>query len=128
MKALILSGLLYLLGISIMLYFRPALMFKETGEWKEFGIGRDGDDFTPFPFWLFVFVWAITSYIIVRTILRIIDIFDTVSPHMEVTNITRRNRIQEELLPGYYILNTAATKRGAPKYIYYGKEPPTDFM
>jgi hypothetical protein len=126
MKALILSGLIYLLGISIILFFRPALMFKDSGEWKEFGIGRDREDFTPFPFWLFVFVWAITSYVIVRIILKIVDVFDTVSPHIEVRNTTHRNK--DELVPGYYILNTAATKRGSPKYIYYGKEPPVDFM
>lgn len=122
MKALLLSGLLYLLGISIILYFRPALMFKETGEWKEFGIGRDREDFTPFPFWLFVFIWAIVSYIIVRIILRLVDTFDTVPVRSNM-----KSRVQEELVPGYYILNAAATKRGAPRYVYYGKEPPMDF-
>jgi hypothetical protein len=126
MKALLLSGLLYLLGISIILYFRPALMFKETGEWKEFGIGRDREDFTPFPFWMFVFIWAIVSYIIVRIILRLVDTFDTV-PMNTITRSNTRGVQQEELVPGYYILNAAATKRGAPRYVYYGKEPPMDF-
>lgn len=149
MKVLIVSGLIYLLGISIVLFFRPAIMFNDKGEWKEFGIGRDQSHFTPFPFWMFVFLWAISSYIIARLIFKLVDIFNTNATTVSInTNSNKRNirknsiiespqeelftdnispsTDRKELIPGYYILNTTSLKRGSPKYIYYGKKPPVD--
>lgn len=134
MKILIVSGLLYLLGIAILLFFRPAIMFNSKGEWKEFGIGRDKDKFTPFPFWLFVFVWAIFSYLITRLLFKIINNVDT-SIESTIINVNKRNRTQynndvvqeqQELMPGFYILNTASAKKGVPKYVYYGTTPPSE--
>ena len=52
---------LYIFGISIVLYLRPALMFGQGGDWKEFGIGR-GEQRTVIPFWLFSIFWAFISY------------------------------------------------------------------
>lgn len=40
-------------------------MFHSDGTWKEFGIGRNPDRYTWFPFWIFALVWAIVSYIII---------------------------------------------------------------
>lgn len=51
----------YIFGIAIVLYLRPALMFKPGGSWKEFGIGR-GETHTVLPFWLFAIFWAFMSY------------------------------------------------------------------
>lgn len=130
MKILIVSGLLYLLGIAIVLFFRPAIMFNSKGEWKEFGIGRDKDTFTPFPFWLFVFVWAIFSYLIVRFLFKIINGFNT-SIENTIINVNKKSTIpfeqeHQELMPGFYILNTASAKKGVPKYVYYGTAPPLE--
>lgn len=138
MKILLISGLLYLLGIAIVLFFRPAIMFNSKGEWKEFGIGRDKDKFTPFPFWLFVFVWAIFSYIMVRLLFKIINGFNS-SIENTIINVNKKNRIQynteintdvvqeqQKLMPGFYILNTASAKKGVPKYVYYGTQPPLE--
>lgn len=52
---------IYILGIAVILYLRPALMFKPGGSWKEFGIGR-GETHTVLPFWLFAIFWAFMSY------------------------------------------------------------------
>jgi hypothetical protein len=52
---------IYILGIALILYLRPALMFKPGGSWKEFGIGR-GETHTVLPFWLFAIFWAFMSY------------------------------------------------------------------
>jgi hypothetical protein len=60
MRGLLLSTVVYLLGVAAVLYFRPHLMFYRDGRWKEFGI----EDGTMFPFWLFCIVWAIASYLI----------------------------------------------------------------
>jgi hypothetical protein len=68
MSLLIYSGLLYLVGISIVLAFKPLLMFSKDGNWKEFGIGRSKERYTWMPFWLFAILWAIVSYTIVLVI------------------------------------------------------------
>lgn len=60
MRGLLLSTVVYLVGVAAVLYFRPHLMFYRDGRWKEFGI----EDGTMFPFWLFCIVWAIASYLI----------------------------------------------------------------
>jgi|LauGreDrversion4_2_1035121.scaffolds.fasta_scaffold839711_1 hypothetical protein len=65
------SGVLYLIGISIVLVLRPALMFDEQGVWKEFRIGGDKQKYTWMPFWLFAIVWAVTSFVIVSLMARV---------------------------------------------------------
>jgi len=52
---------IYIFGVSAVLYFRPQLMFKPSGTWKEFGVGR-GEERTVVPFWLFAVFWAFISY------------------------------------------------------------------
>jgi hypothetical protein len=68
MSLLIYSGLLYLLGISILLYFKPEIMFTKEGSWKEFGLGRNHEQYTWMPFWLFSIIWAFVSYVIILVI------------------------------------------------------------
>ena len=62
MRTLLLSGILYLIGVIIALLVRPAIMFNENGQWKEFGM--ISIEHTIFPFWMFCIVWAVISYMI----------------------------------------------------------------
>ena len=98
-------------------------MFTDKGEWKEFGIGRDRAYFTPFPFWMFVFLWALLSYLVSRILFKIID-------KVDIVTTVQPNKIGEppgDLTPGYYVLNKNSARRGAPRYVYYGKTAPPDF-
>jgi hypothetical protein len=52
---------IYIFGIATVLFLKPKIMFGESGERKEFGIGR-GERRTVFPFWLFSIFWAFISY------------------------------------------------------------------
>ena len=55
---------IYIIGIAIVLFLRPNIMFRPgKGTWKEFGISNTGS-YTVFPFWLFTLVWAILSYVL----------------------------------------------------------------
>jgi len=147
MSLLIYSGLLYLLGISIVLVLKPELMFSKDGNWKEFGLGRNKQKYTWMPFWLFAIVWAITSYIIILVIAsntglggvsNNIDItvqnesiepqnvsMKAMTPVLPENSVKKRPSSQDEMKPGYYILDANETvKRGIPKYIYLGPEAP----
>jgi hypothetical protein len=112
-------------------------MFRKDGSWKEFGIGRNPEFYTWLPFWLFAMVWAILSYLIVllfagaNVLPGISAVEDVSAPQLtELANASasvRKKVVQavEELRPGYYILNAEETARkGVPKYIYLGPEPP----
>lgn len=137
MRILLYSGLLYLLGIGIVLALKPSLMFADDGGWKEFGLGRNPERYTWFPFWLFVLLWAILSFFFIQLlatmgVLRGIEwtAIERVesTPTMEESNIASRpkarSRAPPELKPGYYMLNTEGTAtEGIPKYIYIGPTP-----
>lgn len=146
MTLLIYAGLLYLIGISIVLILKPDLMFAKDGSWKEFGLGRSKHKYTWLPFWLFAISWAIISYIIVLIIASAtglagvsnnIDV-PVQNNSIEPENISMKsiqgsfnNTSKKQLIPtndmkpGYYILNTNETmKKGIPKYIYLGPESP----
>lgn len=147
MSLLIYAGLLYLLGISVVLILKPELMFAKDGTWKEFGLGRNKHKYTWMPFWLFSIMWAIVSYIIILVIASStglggvsnnIDIpiqNDSIEPeNVSMKSMTpvlppnmpkKRPTSVDEMKPGYYILDTNETmKRGIPKYIYLGPEAP----
>lgn len=135
MSLLIYSGLLYLIGISVILAFKPLLMFSKDGKWKEFGIGRSRERYTWMPFWLFAIMWAIISYTIVLIIagnsglngtnqsMNIVDAEDNME---ELANLTKsKSSNKPSLKKGYYILNVNETiKNGSPQYIYLGPEAP----
>lgn len=144
MTLLIYSGLLYLLGISIILYFKPELMFSKEGNWKEFGLGRNKEKYTWLPFWLFAIMWAMMSYIIVLVIATHTGLagvnyekeINVVNEEIEVENVSHKTlsnktslkkniKSAEDLKEGYYILDTNETmKQGVPKYIYLGPQAP----
>ncbi len=146
MSLLIYSGLLYLLGISIVLILKPQLMFAKDGTWKEFGLGRNKQKYTWMPFWLFAISWAIVSYIIVLIIASStglggvtnnVDVpvqNDSLEPEnvsiksmtpVLPNNLKKKPTSVNEMKPGYYILDANETiKRGVPKYIFLGPEAP----
>ncbi len=142
---MILSAVLYLLGVAALLLFRPALMFRKDGSWKEFG--TLSDEHSIFPFWLFCIVWAIVSYLI--TLLIVGEYTgatevecagavataatsamlapveespeDLVEPLPLKTKTRRSNIIDKSLEEGYHMLNENATlKKGTPQYVYVG--------
>lgn len=145
MTLLIYSGLLYLLGISIVLYFKPELMFSKEGNWKEFGLGRNNEKYTWLPFWLFAIMWAMMSYIIVLVIASHTGLggvnqyeneINVVNEEIDIENVSqkvlsnktsmkKKLKSTNDLKEGYYILDANETmKQGVPKYIYLGPTAP----
>ena len=151
MRILLYSMVLYLTGIAILLWVRPALMFKKNGEWKEFGMNNS--DTTIFPFWLFCTVWAVVTYALVSSLVTE-DYMDLMNSASTASSIIAAVEIpspappptpvklnSEELAtasaaevpeentakPGYYKLSeTVLKKKGVPRYIYIGPEKPED--
>jgi hypothetical protein len=147
MTLLIFSGLLYLVGISVVLVLKPEFMFAKDGKWKEFGLGRNQENYTWMPFWLFAIMWSILSYIIVLVIASSTGLggvtnktdVPVVKELIEPENIsnkgmktpvtfaenTKRVSAPTDMKSGYYILDVnETTKKGIPKYIYLGPEAP----
>lgn len=137
----LIAGVVYLVGVAVILYIRPASMFTPEGAWKEFGIGQREDRYTPFPFWMFCLVWAILSYVAVISLAPVIsgiqmsgkELGDDVLEGAEDTayevfapmRSAGRNNSPKTLPKGYYVLNKKATKlSGMPKYVYLGAEEP----
>jgi hypothetical protein len=132
MKLLLYAGLLYLAGISLLILVQPSLVFREDGSWKEFGVGRDPNHYTWMPFWLFAVLWALLSYMIILMIAGA-----NMLPGVQTLEETTSEEMIESLSPrikkrvfasmdqeGYYMLNTEATGKGAPKYVYLGAAAP----
>lgn len=137
MRTLLLGAILYLLGVAVILFFRPRLMFHPDGRWKEFG--TVSPDHTVFPFWLFCILWAAVAYPISllgtgefsgpKSILSPAEPpEDLIMPLPPKTR--SRSAIQEidnagNMKPGYYVLDTKEIRKsGIPKYIYMGAEVP----
>lgn len=129
MRLLIFSGVLYLVGVAIVLMMRPELMFTQDGIWKEFGIGRSPETHTWMPFWLFCILWALLSYIMTVMFADWGLLPGLWVSHVEVDAPAPRakgiNAINKGPKPGYYMLNTEGTGvEGVPKYIYLGPAAP----
>jgi len=148
MRRLLAAGLLYLIGISIVLTIKPSTMFTEEGVWKEFGIGRNPNTHTWMPFWLFAVLWALVCYILATVFLSLLypehmqevkgstkrrisvvdDVMDIDAEDLEpvIPKSRRRKAAAMEMADGYYILNREATEAagGVPKYVYLGKALP----
>ncbi len=150
MRTLLLSAVLYLLGVALVLLFRPTLMFHKDGRWKEFGTVSHLH--TVFPFWMFCILWAIMSYIItfllvgeykeVKVAAGVVSasasgalLQETEPPEDLVQPLPTKQRKNSTappantgantMKPGYYILDKRELKRsGVPKYIYIGDAPP----
>jgi hypothetical protein len=135
MRVLLLSGLLYLLGVAIVLSLKPSFMFTADGAWKEFGIGRNPEKYTVFPFWMFAVTWAVVSFFMIQ-LLATLGVLPGVEwtriesvPAASGESVSSRGRKSgpQELKPGYYMLNTEGTAaEGVPKYIYIGSAPAED--
>jgi len=146
MRILVFAGLLYLIGISVVLFLKPSLMFGKDGKWKEFGLGRNPETHTWMPFWLFAITWSILSYIIVLTLSSSSGLIENKTevevvkesiepenvsmkgmktPNAFVEEIKKKPSASDEMKSGYYILDVNETmKKGIPKYIYLGPEAP----
>ena len=138
MRVLLYSAVLYLLGITIVLYMRPKQMFHHDGRWKEFGV--NGIDTTWVPFWLFCIVWAVVAYAIVRLLYseapvevvkpRAKPVEEPLSPLPVPEATATPEQVKENSAqgkPGYYKLDEAVMKeKGVPRYIYVGEEKPAD--
>lgn len=130
MRVLLYSAVLYLTGVALVLYFRPSLMFKHDGRWKEFGV--DGVDTTYFPFWLFCIVWAVVAHGIIHIVYSDVDNSSpatiAATTAASIPSLTQRVvEPTEEAKPGYYKLDSSLMKRkGVPRYIYVGQEVPQD--
>ena len=137
-----------MVGIAVVLLLKPSFMFTPNGDWKEFGIGRSPASHTWLPLWLFAILWAMISYIIAILIVSVVyksstvstaSTLSTVSTVSNISSFSPVNVIQQvnrsdlvpevikrskksELVPGYYMLNSAATEAagGIPKYVYLG--------
>lgn len=141
MKTFLTAGFLYLIGVSVVLLVKPSTMFMPNGDWKEFGIGRNPATHTWMPVWLFMFLWAMISYIIALIIENIFfkSVSDTVSNTINIDEIheneyisqkqrphvipNMRSNRKNDFMPGYYMLNKS-TSDDMPKYVYIGKELP----
>lgn len=135
---------IYILGIALVLFFRPHAMFRPGGTWKEFGIGR-GENHSLFPFWLFAIFWAFISYglgLVIMSQFAVMAIgvpeqgpsIQQMGPpvpqmqqqmaapqqHAFIKPVSSMMGLQENSTPGYYVLQNGPQ----PKYIYYGTEPP----
>ena len=137
MKLLLYAGFLYLIGIAIILLVQPGLMFREDGVWKEFGMGRNPERYTWMPFWLFSILWAVLSYMILLLMasanilpgIRALTDITVNETEYEINDMAPVGNAKAKARgggakPGYYILNSQASRNGAPKYIYLGPEAP----
>ncbi len=145
MRVLLLSAILYLLGVALVLFYRPKSMFSADGSWKEFG--TQSPDRTLFPFWLFCILWGVLSYLIVNLfVTEPVGTAATVATAVTTTVVPSSS--PDELMPlppktkgrnadaivaeaaagnmkpGYYVLDRKGSRiAGVPKYVYVGTEP-----
>jgi hypothetical protein len=122
------AGILYMVGVAVVLFLKPTIMFTPDGTWKEFGIGKGTEEYTTFPFWMFCLVWAFLAFTIVLFLepsspllpSPTINSRSPYAPYVETHDLN-----QPELPKGYYVLNKKATAlSGVPKYVYLGPEEP----
>jgi hypothetical protein len=128
MSVLWIAFVIYIIGVAIVLFIRPNVMFQPGGgTWKEFGLSNTGS-YTVFPFWMFTLAWAVLSYafatlgsvFFASIALRSSD--SNMSMFTPVSKEIPEPALSSERLPGYYVLKTPAV--GQPQYVYYGTEPP----
>ena len=122
MKLLLYAGLVYLAGVSLLILLQPSLVFRDDGTWKEFGVGRNSDHYT----WMPLIVLMVAGANMLPGITAVEDVSvntgeelaESLSPRMKKRVFASMDQ------EGYYMLNTEATGKGAPKYVYLGPAPP----
>jgi hypothetical protein len=144
MTVIVIAIAIYILGVAAVLFFRPAFMFNEqTGTWKEFGLAKS-EAYTLLPFWMFVILWAIVSYVggtyaaiffgglalqslpsdvVEANLSNVLKPISKSVPSIPVSAVEAA-KSPSSTAPGYYILETP--KSGPPKYIYFGTSPPSE--
>jgi hypothetical protein len=149
MSAVWYSLVIYIIGISVVLFVRPAFMFHPNGTWKEFGLSNTANH-TMMPFWMFVLVWAILSFaganliqiFLASTVLQSMGpaIREPLLQPISATPVstpmpapmpapvpvpTTISSLQSNAnkVPGYYVLDRVLNPE--PRYVYWGPEPPT---
>jgi hypothetical protein len=116
-----------MLGVAVVLFLKPTIMFTPDGTWKEFGIGKGTEEYTTFPFWMFCLVWAFLAFTIIvflepsaPSAASASGVMASAQSYVETHDLN-----QPELPKGYYVLNKKATAlSGIPKYVYLGPEEP----
>jgi hypothetical protein len=56
---------IYLFVVAIFLYIKPAVIFDKDGNIRNFGTDEESDNVTLFPLWLWIFAFAVVSYLTV---------------------------------------------------------------
>ena len=117
---------IYIIGVAIVLYIRPGIMFREDGgAWREFGLSGKGGH-TVFPFWLFAVVWAFLSYTIATIGAIMFARIAMMSLRPSSSNIHPISELKPPVepiaTPGYYVLDQ--TQAGPPRYVYFGQSLP----
>ena len=123
MSVLYIAFGMYIIGIGIVLYVRPSIMFQHS-TWKEFGL-NNSQSHTVFPFWMFTLIWAIISYAIATlaslTIAQVVLRSTQLQPNLGTPQMmTPISQVSQS--PGYYVMDTIGR---TPKYVYFGTSPPT---
>ena len=141
---------IYIVGVALVLYLRPSIMFHpDNGTWKEFGLDNTHRT-TVFPFRMFTIVWAFISYAIATVsnvfVANVVlsstsgesafhfdeEVATPISrvrytPPAQITHTEVTPRIPKVApptqLPGYYFVEPQAS--GVPKFVYFGHEPPS---
>jgi hypothetical protein len=127
MSVLWIAFVIYIVGVALVLFIRPNVMFQPGGgTWKEFGLSNTGS-YTVFPFWMFTLAWAVLSYAF--AMLGSVFFTSLALRSSDTSNLTPLTPVSKlkapeptQRLPGYYVLQTPAV--GQPQYVYYGTEPP----
>jgi hypothetical protein len=110
MSVLYLALAIYIVGIAIVLYLRPSVMFHpDNGTWKEFGLDT-GRNSTVFPFWMFTIVWAFLSYAIasIGNVFVANVVLQSTSPEEHIATPISEIRYTEAM-PGSQVVHTENT-------------------
>lgn len=105
MECLLAAGLVYLLGIAIVLFIKPRWMFMDDGSWKEFGIGRNPATHTWMPIWLFAVLWALISYIVVIIVYGIFGGKQSSLEQSESTSSAKEPTTKQSIRQDYSVID-----------------------
>jgi hypothetical protein len=107
MSVLYLALAIYIVGVALVLYLRPSVMFHpDNGTWKEFGLDS-GRNSTVFPFWMFTIIWAFLSYAIasIGNVFVANVVLQSTSPEEHIATPISEIRYTEAM-PGSQVVHT----------------------